>query len=427
MRSRVPKHLHQLLGRRLVDWAVEAARPLQPSPFVVVASPETAAELERTLEGTVVAIQDEPRGTGDAVAAAREALAGFDGDVLVLAGDSPLLTPEVLRSLVGEHHRSGSAITILSFEPLRPLPYGRVVRDETGAIRAIVEDGDATEEERAIRELNSSIYVFQAERLWDALGRVDAENAQGELYLTDAVRHIVGVGGQAAAYRAEDPVVGEGVNTRADLALAARVLRSRIVREHMLAGVTIVDPETTWIEASVVIEPDVTVEPFTVLRGEAVLRAGAAVGPHAVVDGAEVGPDASVGPFSYLRAGTILGPATRVVAFVEVKNSIVGSGAKVPHLSYVGDAEIGEGANIAAGNITANYPHEAGKPKQRTKIGRNVRTGVHNSFVAPVEIGDDAWIAAGSAITEDVPARALAIARARQVNKENHGDGHRDD
>jgi bifunctional UDP-N-acetylglucosamine pyrophosphorylase / glucosamine-1-phosphate N-acetyltransferase len=428
MRSSLPKHRHPLLGRRLVDWVIEAARPLSPSPLVVVCSPDSKAELEGSFPaGVTLAVQQEARGTGDAAVAAREALDGFEGDVLVLSGDAPLLTPTVLEGLVAEHRRAQAAVTVLSFEPMRPLPYGRIVRDASGGVRAIVEEIDATPEERAIRELNSSIYVFAAGPLWSALERLDADNAQGELYLTDAVRLVVDEGGVAAAYRADDPTVGEGVNTRADLALAARVLRSRIVRRHMLAGATIVDPETTWIEPDVEIEPDAVVHPFSVLRGSAVLRSGAEVGPHAVVEGAEVGRDVTVGPFCYLRPGVVLGEGAKAGTFVEIKNSIIGPGAKVPHLSYVGDADVGEGTNIAAGNIMANYPHEAGKPKQRTKIGRNVRTGVHNSFVAPVEIGDDAWIGAGSAITEDVPPGALAIARARQVNKEDHRDRDRND
>jgi len=428
MRSSSPKHLHPLLGRPLVAWAVEAARSLAPSPLVVVTSPESREALAETLGGGVtLAVQPDPRGTGDAVATARDALDGFDGDILVLSGDAPLLTPDELRGLLDTHRGEGAAVTLLTFEPLRPLPYGRVLRDEDGHVRRIVEEGDASEDERAIRELNSSTYVFGAGALWEALDRVEPDNSQGELYLTDAVSHLVEAGQPAAAYRAQDPTVGEGVNTRVDLALAARVLRSRIVREHMLAGVTIVDPETTWVEASVEIEQDVVVHPFTVLQGRTVLRAGAEVGPHAVVEAAEVGRGARVGPFCYLRPGTVLADDARAGTFVEIKNATVGAAAKVPHLSYVGDADIGAGTNIAAGNIMANYPHESGKSKQRTKIGRNVRTGVHNSFVAPVEVGDDAWIGAGSAITEDVPPRALAIARARQVNKENYRDRNRDD
>jgi bifunctional UDP-N-acetylglucosamine pyrophosphorylase/glucosamine-1-phosphate N-acetyltransferase len=428
MRSKRAKHLHPLLGRRVVDWVFDAVAPLGASPLVVVASAETEAELRAELpQGATLAFQADPRGTGDAVAAARDALAGFDGDVLVLDGAAPLVTAELLRAFAEEHRAAGAAVSVLSIEPDEPLPYGRVVRDEHGGLCAIVEEADATDEQRAIRELNTSIYVFSSAELWPALEQLDADNAQGELYLTDAVRALVEQGRPGAVYRAPEAIAGLGVNNRAELAEAAAELRRRIVREHMLAGVTIVDPATTWIEPGVEIESDAVIQPFTILKGTTVVRAGAEVGPHAVVDGAEIGRGATVGPFCYIRPDTVLAAGVRAGTFVEIKNSLIGERTKVPHLSYVGDADVGEGSNIAAGNIMANYPHEPGRPKQRTKIGRNVRTGVHNSFVAPVEVGDDAWIGAGSAITEDVPPGALAIARARQVNKERRGDGHRDD
>jgi bifunctional UDP-N-acetylglucosamine pyrophosphorylase / glucosamine-1-phosphate N-acetyltransferase len=427
MRSDRPKHLHPLLGRTVLDWALEAARPLAPDPLVVVCSPATREELAQTLPDDVeLAVQVDPRGTGDAVAAAKPALGGASNDVLVLDGAAPLLTPAVLEELVADHRREGAAVTVLSIEPAEPLPYGRVLRDEAGGLQGIVEEGDASPEELAIRELNTSIYVFAAEALWPVLERLDAENVQGELYLTDAVRLIVADGARGAVYRAADPIVGLGINNRAELAQAAAVLRDRLVREHMLEGVTIVDPASTWLEADVVLEPDAVVHPFTVLRGRTKVGAGAEVGPHVVAIDAEIGPRATVGPFSYLRPGTVLSTEAKVGAFVEVKNSRLGERTKVPHLSYIGDADVGEDTNIAAGAITANYRPELGEGKQRTVIGRNVHTGSDNVFVAPLEIGDDAWIGAGSTITEDVPAGALAIARARQVNKDGYG-GKRND
>jgi bifunctional UDP-N-acetylglucosamine pyrophosphorylase/glucosamine-1-phosphate N-acetyltransferase len=427
MKSRRPKHLHPVLGRRLLDWALEAVRPLAPSPFLVVCSPETRAELANSLPGEIdLVMQTEPRGTGDAVAAARERLAGFEGDVLVVPGDSPLMTTDVLRGLVDEHRRDGADATLLSIEPREPFPYGRIVRDETGSVRAIVEAEDASPEELAIREVNASFYVFTAARLWSALERLDTNNAQGELYLTDAIGHLVEEGSRVAVCAAVDPAVGEGVNTRAELAAAAAKLRDRIVRDHMLAGVTVVDPATTWIEFDVEIEPDAVVHPFTILRGRTIVRRDAEVGPHAVVADSEIGPGAVVGPFCYLRPGTRLAARAKAGSFVEMKNSTIGERAKVPHLSYIGDADVGEGTNIGAGAITANYRPERGDEKQRTVIGRNVHTGSDNVFVAPVEIGDDAWIGAGSTITEDVPPGALAIARARQVNKEDYGERKRD-
>jgi bifunctional UDP-N-acetylglucosamine pyrophosphorylase / glucosamine-1-phosphate N-acetyltransferase len=425
MRSETPKHIHPLLGRRLVDWVVEAARALEPDQLVVV----TAPALEDAYDGLDVAVQQEPRGTGDALAAARPALDGRAGELLVLAGDAPLLRAETLRELLETHRKSVAAATVLTFTREDPASYGRIVRGDDGTIRAIVEAVDASDEERAIEEVNSAIYVFDPAKLWPALERIDPANAQGELYLTDAVRLLVEDGELVAAHEGETEEV-EGVNTRIELAAAGAELRDRINAEHMLAGVTIVDPATTWIEPSVELEPDATIHPFTVLRGATRVAAGAEVGPHVVAVDAEIGPRVLVGPFCYLRPGTVLEADAKAGTFVEIKNSRVGARTKVPHLSYIGDADIGEGTNVGAGNITANLPHEPGKPKNRTTIGDDVRTGVQNAFVAPVEVGEGAWIAAGSVITEDVPAGALAVARARQENKEGYasrGDDRTDD
>ncbi len=418
MRSETPKHLHPLLGKRLVDWVLDAVRPLRPEPLVVVTSPETKDALAG--QGVTVAVQPKARGTGDAVAASRNALDGFDGDLLVLSGDAPLLTPELLEGLVGTHRESRAAATVLTFEPTRPLPYGRVARDGEGNVAAIVEEADATEQERAIRELNSSTYVFDAPQLWGALDGLKPDNAQGELYLTDTVRALVEAGRPVATYRSDDPEAPVGINTRVELAAAAAVLRDRINERHMLAGATIVDPRTTWIDPEVELEPDAVVHPFTVLRGATRVLRGAEVGPHVVSIDAEIGERALVGPFCYLRPGTVLEAGAKAGTFVELKNSRIGEGTKVPHLSYIGDAEIGAETNIGAGGITVNYPHEPGKPKGRTKIGRNVRTGVQNAFVAPLEIGDDAWIAVGSVVTDDVPPGSLAGFAPRQVTKEGY-------
>jgi bifunctional UDP-N-acetylglucosamine pyrophosphorylase/glucosamine-1-phosphate N-acetyltransferase len=418
MRSETPKHLHPLLGKRIVDWVIEAIKPLDVEPLVVVTSPETQHAIEG--DGLAVAVQPEARGTGDAVAAARSVLASFDGDVLVVSGDSPLLTTELLEQLIATHRGSGAAATLLTFAPERSLPYGRIVRDDVGAVAAIVEEGDATDEERAIRELNASTYVFAAAALWRALENIAADNVQGELYLTDTVRGLVDAGAGVETYESADTDAPVGINTRAELAHAAAVLRDRINERHMLAGATIVDPQATWIEPDVELAEDVVVHPFTVLRGSTRVLRGAELGPHVVAVDAEIGERALVGPFCYLRPGTVLGAGVKAGTFVEIKNSTVGEGTKVPHLSYIGDAEIGEGTNIGAGGITVNYPHEPGKPKGRTKIGRNVRTGVQNAFVAPLEIGDDAWIAVGSVVTDDVPPGSLAGFAPRQVTKEGY-------
>jgi len=416
MRSETPKHLHPLLGRRLADWVVEAVRELGPEPLVVVTSPDASD----AFPGVETAVQQEPRGTGDATAAARASLDGFDGDVLVVTGDAATITPDLLGRLLQTHRDRDAAATVLSFELREPGAYGRIVRGGDGTLQAIVEARDATGDELALREVNSSIYVFDAHQLWPALERLQPDNAQGELYLTDTVRDLVAAGERVAVHEAEDPAECEGVNTRAELAAAAAVLRDRINHEHMLAGVTIVDPASTWIDPTVELEPDSTIQPFTILRGATTVARDAEVGPHAVAVDTEIGPGALVGPFCYLRPGTVLENGAKAGAFVEVKNSRLGPGVKASHQSYIGDADIGEGTNIGAGNITANFPHRPGQPKGRTKIGRNVRTGVHNAFVAPVEIGDEAWIGAGSVITEDVPPESLAVARARQENKDGY-------
>ena len=418
MRSSLAKHLHPLLGRRMIDWVVEAARPLGPDPLVVVASPDTAAALGG--DDLVVAVQERPLGTGDAVRCAREPLAG-SAEVLVLSGDTPLLTATLLEALVSGHRDRGAACTVLSFTPDDMRRYGRVVRDANGNVAAIVEAADATPEQLALGEANSSIYVFQAEALWPALERLSPVNAQGELYLTDAVRDLAGSGELVTAHVADDPAETEGVNTRVELAAATATLRDRIVAAHMLAGVTIVDPQTTWIDPTVELEPDTTIHPFTALHGRTMVRSGASIGPHAVVNTAEIGAGATVGPFCYVRPGTVLGVSAKAGTFVELKNARVGDRAKVPHLSYIGDADIGDGSNVGAGSITANFPHEPDRPKQTTRIGRNVRLAVDTMLVAPVTLGDDVWTAAGTVVTEDVPDNSLVGFAPRQTIKEGRG------
>ena len=422
MRSATPKHLHPLLGRRMVDWVLEAARPLGPAPLVVVASPES----RDAFGATPVAVQERALGTGDAVRSAREAVGREAQQLLVLSGDTPLLTTALLEALLDAHRREGAAATVLSFVPDDARSYGRIVRRADGTVEAIVEAVDATPEQLELTECNSSIYVFRSELLWPALERLEPHNAQGELYLTDAVRDLVARGERVVAHVAEDPAETEGVNTRVELAAAAAALRDRINRDHMLAGVAIADPASTWIEPCVELEADAAIHPFTLLRGATRVAAGAEVGPHVVAIDAEIGPGATVGPFCYLRPGTVLGPRTKAGAFVEIKKSTIGQDSKVPHLSYIGDAEIGVDTNIGAGSITANFPHRPGQPKGRTTIGSNVRVAVDTMFVAPVTVGDDAWTAAGTVVTDDVPAGALAGFPPRQVNKEGRG-GKRDD
>jgi len=410
MRSATPKHLHPLLGRRMVDWVVEAVRDAGVERIVVVASPESAD----AFQGLEVAVQREPLGTGDAVRTARDALAGLDGDVAVVNGDVPALRPDLIRALVETHRDERAAATVLAFEPEDPRSYGRIVRDANGKLAYIVEASDASPDELALREVNSGIYVFRAERLWPALDRLEPHNVQGELYVTDTLGLLVADGETVAVHTAPTAWEVEGINTRVELAFVAGKLRDRINEAHMLAGVTIVDPQSTWIEVGVEIEPDVTIQPQSVIRG-----------PAAIASGVEIGP------FAYVRPGTTVGPDAKIGTFVEVKKSTVGARTKIPHLSYIGDAEIGEDSNIAAGNITANFPHEQGKPKGVTRIGDNVRTGVDNMFRAPVSVGNDAWIAPGAVITDDVPPGSLAGFAPRQETKEGwvyekHGKPDRD-
>jgi bifunctional UDP-N-acetylglucosamine pyrophosphorylase/glucosamine-1-phosphate N-acetyltransferase len=418
MRSSVPKHFHPLLGRPMVDWIIAAGGDAGADPIVIVASPATRERFDGS--GLTVAVQEEPLGTGDAVRCAKAALDGYDGDVLILSGDTPMLTASLLQELVETHRREGAEATILSAEPPDPRLYGRIVRGADGGVLEVVEGTDASEDVQRIREINSSIYVFRAATLWPVLERLEPKNVQGELYLTDAIGLVVGDGGRVVAHVAADHRETDGVNTRVELAQAAAVLRDRINEQHMLAGVTILDPQTTWIEPQVELEPDATIHPFTVLRGATRVATGAEVGPNVVAIDAHIGARAVVGPFCYLRPGAVLGESSKAGTFVEIKNSRIGDRTKVPHLSYIGDADIGEDTNIGAGAITANLPLKPGSPKHRTTIGSNVRTGIHNGFVAPIEIGDGAWIAAGSVITKDVPAEALAFARPRQENKEGY-------
>ena len=420
MKSEQPKLLHELCGRSLLGWTLAAVAELAPDPVVAVVPAGESAVAASLPDWVRPAVQEQPLGTGDAARSGRQALAGFAGDVLVLNGDHPLTDPASLRDLVAGHRAAGAAASVLTFDRTPSIggDFGRVVRAADGSLQGIVEAGDASDEERALTEVNSGIYVFDAGLLWPALDRLESANRQGELYLTDVVAVLRGEGRLVAGHRHDDATVALGVNTRADLAEAGAILRARIAREHMLAGVTIVDPATTYIDASVRIEPDVVVQPFTILQGDSLLQRGCVVGPNAVVVDSRIGPGAEVGPFCLLRPGTVLEAGAHAGHFVEIKNARIGEGAKVPHLSYIGDAEIGAQTNIGAGAITANYD---GHQKQRTVIGRDVHTGSDNVFVAPVTIGDGAWTAAGSIITDDVPPDALAVARARQKNIEGYG------
>ncbi len=437
MRSATPKMLHAVCGRPLVAWPITAAREAGADRVAVIVSP--GRDLSDAMPaGTETIVQPQADGTGGAVRAAREAIAE-SSRVLVLPGDHPLISAEVLRALLEAHASQGAAATVLSTEMDEPGNYGRIVRDAGGDVARIAEAkagaGDASAEELEIREVNSSIYAFEAAPLADALERLANDNAQGEYYLGDVLPLIRDAGGRVAAHLSDDPHVNLGVNDRADLALVEAEARALVARGHMLAGVTIVDPATTWIDAGVEIEADSRIAPGTTLAGETRIAANAVVGPHATLVDAtvgagsmvahsvllrcEVGEECQVGPFAYLRPGARLARGAKVGTFVEVKGSELGEGAKVPHLAYVGDAEIGAGSNLGAGTITANYD---GFSKNRTKIGQDARIGVHTSLVAPVEVGDGAYTGAGSVIREDVPDGALGVSKGEQRNIEGYAE-----
>jgi bifunctional UDP-N-acetylglucosamine pyrophosphorylase/glucosamine-1-phosphate N-acetyltransferase len=431
MRSKTPKVLHPICGRPMVLWAVAAAQAAGAQTVVVVGGPDRA--LEPILPpGTVLAVQEEPKGTGHAVKSAAPHFAGADATVLVLNGDVPLVTAEALQALVEAHQ--GAKATVVTMRLGDPAGYGRVIRAPDGTIDRIVETkapGDATPEELAVDEVNAGIYAFEAKALAEALSRLKSDNAQGEEYLPDVLEHLKPV----RAHLVDDPTLTLGVNDRVDLAEVTRLAQQRIHRHHQRAGVTIVDPASTRIDADVTLGADTTVEPFTSLLGATSAGGDCRLGPNATIIGARLGDatrilhsyvdeavteeGVSVGPFAYLRPGTTLRAGAKAGTFVEIKNSDIGEGTKVPHLSYIGDADVGPGTNLGAATITANYD---GRSKHRTTVGKNVRTSVDTTLVAPVDVGDGAYTGAGSVITEDVPPGALGIARERQTNVANYAE-----
>jgi len=436
MRSATPKLLHPLCGRPLLAWTVDAARAVGAAKVVVVGGPDRALA-PGLPDDVVLAVQQQPRGTADAVLAAAPEI-DRAAPVVVLNGDVPLVTGETLRSLAEAHERSGAAATMLTTVLSDPSGYGRVVRGADGAVERVVETkkpGDATPQELEIREINGGVYAFSGGDLLDALGRVGSDNAQGELYLPDVLPILRAGGRPVRAHLVDDAAIALGVNDRGDLAKVRAEAQRRIHARLMTAGVTIVDPGSTAIDAGVEVGADTVIEPFTTLRGATRVGSGCRVGPQTTLIDATLGDDvavphsylssaavhdgASVGPFAYLRPGAVLREGAKVGTFVEVKNSDVGAGAKVPHLSYIGDADIGPATNLGAGTITANYD---GARKHRTVIGARVKGGVDTAFVAPVTVGDDAWTAAGSVITQDVPSGALGVARARQHVVERYNE-----
>ncbi len=436
MRSSLPKMMHPVCGRPMVAWPVAAARAAGAERIAVIVSPDR--DLSPILpEGTETVVQPEPDGTGGAVRAALELVREAE-TVAVVPGDHPLISGELLGELFAVHAEAGAAATVMSVELDDPGAYGRLVRAESGEVDRIVETKhpeSVPDEILAIREISTSTFAFDAGALAGALERLTNDNDAGEYYLGDILPLLRAEGLAVAAYVCPDPAANLGVNHRADLALAAAEARRRIAHRHMLAGVTIVDPAATWIDADVEIGADTTLHPGCVLRGATAVGERSEVGPHTTLIStrvgsgstvissyaveAEVGDECSVGPFAYFRPGTRLATGAKAGTFVEIKNSEIGEGAKVPHLSYVGDADVGAGSNLGAGTITANYD---GFTKSRTKIGERARIGVDTSFVAPVDVGDDAYTGAGAVIREDVPPGALGVSQGEQRNIEGFAE-----
>jgi bifunctional UDP-N-acetylglucosamine pyrophosphorylase/glucosamine-1-phosphate N-acetyltransferase len=430
MRSATPKVLHALGGRTMLGHVLHTAEALDPEHLLVVVGHAREA-VTATLTGKAKAVVQETQdGTGHAVRVALDTIPDAVGTVVVVPGDAPLLTPETLQALVDSHELHAAATTLLTAVVDDPTGYGRIVRSG-GSVAKVVEHKDADAATLQINEVGTSVYAFAADHLRDALARLTTDNAQGEQYLTDVIALHKEAGLPVAATIAADADETRGVNDRAQLADLARVLRDRIVLQHMKSGVAVLDPAMTWIDVDVQIAPDVTVKPNTQLHGSTTIAAGAVIGPDTTITdtqvgegasirrsevlGAVIGAEASVGPFSYVRPGTVLGARGKIGGFVETKNAQIGEDTKIPHLSYAGDVTIGSGSNIGAGTIVANYD---GQQKHQTTVGNDVRVGSNNTLVAPVTIGDGAYTAAGSAINEDVPDGALGVARERQRNIE---------
>jgi bifunctional UDP-N-acetylglucosamine pyrophosphorylase/glucosamine-1-phosphate N-acetyltransferase len=437
MRSATPKVLHPLAGRSMLAHALLAVTALEPRHIVVVVGhgrEHVAAEVSRVAERAgrdiATAVQEDQLGTGHAVGVGLSGLPeDFTGTVVVTSGDVPLLDGETLTALVRTHADGGA--TILTTTLPDPTGYGRIIRDEAGAVLAIVEQADADERQRAIAEINAGVYAFDAAALRSALRRLRADNAQQELYLTDAIALVRGDGLPVRAQHVADSTLVAGVNDRVQLSALAAELNRRIIERHQRAGVTVVDPATTWIDADVEIGADTVVHPGTQLLGVTSIGPNCTIGPDSTLtsmevgDGASVirthaelsviGPAATVGPFTYLRPGTELGAKGKLGAFVETKNAVIGTGTKVPHLTYVGDADIGEHSNIGASSVFVNYD---GQTKRRTTVGSHVRTGSDTMFIAPVTVGDGAYTGAGTVLREDVPPGALAVSAGPQRNIE---------
>lgn len=433
MKSGLVKVLHPVAGRAMITWPIDAARGAGASPTVLVVGHQSDAVRDalRDQPELSYALQAEQLGTGHAVACAREALAGFSGQVLILCGDTPLLRSETLAGLIDFHRSRSAVVTVLTATVADPYGYGRVLRGGDGQVLRIVEQKDATTEEQSVREINSGIYCMEAAFLFSNIDSIGSDNAQNEFYLTDLVALAAGQGATCLAMSIDDADEIMGVNDRIQLAEAARILRRRINRDLMLSGVSLIDPEQTYIDQGVVVGPDTVIQPNCTISGATVIGSGCVIENGAVIsrcrignncrikagsimESAELEGDVEIGPMARLRPGTILKSHVKVGNFVEIKKTVMGEGSKASHLTYLGDAEIGSNVNIGCGTITCNYD---GVSKHRTVIGDDVFIGSDVQLVAPVTVGRNSLVAAGTTVTIDVPADSLAISRVPQVNK----------
>lgn len=428
MKSKLPKVLHKVVGKSMLQHVIDATKKAGSSREVVVIG--SGAELvEKAIKGVEFVLQEEQLGTGHAVLSAKKNFENSEGTVLILCGDTPLLTSKLLKDFNAAHNNSTCAATVLTAKMPDATGYGRIIRDSDGAFKKIVEDKDATEDEKKILEVNSGAYCFDVKKLFGALEKVRNDNAQGEYYLPDVLTILMDAGETVGAFQAEYADETLGINSRVQLAAADRALRMRKERELMDSGVTIIDPNTTFIDVDVQIGQDTIIYPNTYIEGDTTIGEDCVIGPNirftnmkvgdkvnaqfSYCHEAEICDGVTLGPYVHIRPGTTIGGGVKIGNFVEVKNSNVGEGSKLPHLQYIGDTDMGSGVNIGCGTVTCNYD---GKKKHRTTIGNNVFIGCNTNLVAPVTVGDGAYIAAGSTITKDVPKDNLAIARARQTN-----------
>ncbi len=431
MKSSKPKVAHEILGKPLVRWVVDAAHAAGIDSVVSIVG-HGRDQVEPLLSDTTMVVQEEQLGTAHAVLVAHEALAGKSGSLVVLTGDSPLVKPSTIEELVRTREESNAAVVVLTMEAENPFGYGRIVRDDAGDVMAIVEQKDCTPEQAEITECNSGFYCFDIELLFSALEEVSTDNAQGEYYLTDVLGIARNRGQRVLAYKAQDPTECLGVNSRIQLAQATQILQQRINEAHMAGGGTMMDPKPPWIGPDVTIEQDVEILPMTILLGKTSVATGSVLGPNTRLTDVLIGPNCTVdetvgieatmeegvtcGPRAYLRPGTYLCEHAKAGTHVEIKKSTIGPGSKVPHLSYIGDATVGRDVNIGAGSITCNYD---GEKKWPTTIGDNCFVGSDVMMVAPVNLGENSLIGAGSVITKDVSAGALGLGRARQTEIEH--------